>query len=51
MRKQELIHLHGLAVAVRGHLKQADDLPAAAFERYDTFGVGPAAIHRRKGDH
>lgn len=51
MRKQELIQLHGLAVAVRGHLETAHDVPADAFERYDAYGVGPAAIHRHKGDH
>lgn len=51
MRTQELIHLHGLAVAVRGHLEAAHDVPADAFDRYDAYGVGPTALHRHEGDH
>ena len=43
MRKQELVHLHGLFAAVRSYLREREDVtvPAEAFDPYDEHGVGP----------
>lgn len=53
MRKQELIHMHGLLVVVRQHLAEQDDIeiPTGAFDAYDDYGVGPTAIAKRKDVH
>jgi hypothetical protein len=50
MKKQELIHLHGLLAEVRDHYEQSigtevDD------ERYHELGVRPTSIHKSKTDH
>jgi hypothetical protein len=50
MKKQELIHLHGLLAEVRNHYEQSvgsevDD------ERYRELGVRPTSIHKSKTDH
>ncbi len=46
MKKQELIHLHGLLSEVRGEYEEELDL-----SEYDAFGVQPTSIHRSKTDH
>lgn len=53
MRKQELVHLHGLLVEIRQQFTEQDDIqiPAYAFEAYDEYGVGPTAIAERKDTH
>lgn len=53
MRKQELIHIHGLLVVIRQHLaEQADiEIPDDAFDGYDDYGVGPTAIAQQKDAH
>jgi hypothetical protein len=50
MKKQELIHLHGLLAEVRNHYEQSigseiDD------EDYRNLGVRPTSIHKSKTDH
>jgi hypothetical protein len=47
MKKQELIHLHGLLAEVRGEYDR-DELDLS---EYDGFGVQPTSIHRSKTDH
>lgn len=50
MRKQELIHLHGLAQELRAWVTDnhaVDD----EFDAYDAHDVSPAEIHRRKEAH
>ena len=47
MKKQELIHLHGLLAEVRGEY----DSEETDLSEYDTFGVQPTSIHRSKTDH
>jgi hypothetical protein len=53
MRKQELIHIHGLLLVTRRHLAAQErvEIPADAFDEYDDFGVGPTAIAKRKDAH
>lgn len=50
MKKQELIHLHGLLAEVQHHYeKQTGD--TVDREQYDSLGVRPTSIHRSKTDH
>lgn len=53
MRKQELIHIHGLLAVTRQHLADREEIeiPADAFNAYDDYGVGPTAITKRKDAH
>ncbi|WP_138006400.1 UPF0058 family protein [Halalkalirubrum salinum] len=49
MKKQELIHLHGLLSEVRNQCEAWEgefDLTA-----YETMGVKPTSIHKSKTDH
>lgn len=49
MKKQELIHMHGLLVEVADHLpatESAMDVPA-----YRSISVRPSSLHRPKSDH
>jgi hypothetical protein len=50
MKKQELIHLHGLLAEVRD---QCEEWHGAEFDmtEYETLGVRPTSIHRSKTDH
>ncbi|MFB6154811.1 MAG: UPF0058 family protein [Haloferacaceae archaeon] len=50
MKKQELIHLHGLLSEVRAQCEewQNDELD---LEAYNTLGVRPTSIHKSKTDH
>ncbi|ESP87214.1 UPF0058 family protein [Candidatus Halobonum tyrrellensis] len=49
MKKQELIHLHGLLAEVRSECEARDeDLDLTAYEE---LGVKPTSIHRSKTDH
>ncbi|AEN04515.1 UPF0058 family protein [Halolamina sp.] len=48
MKKQELIHLHGLLAEVRGAYDDSEELDCS---KYEAFGVQPTSIHRSKTDH
>jgi hypothetical protein len=50
MKKQELIHLHGLLAQVQNHYEEqtGDDVE---HDEYDTLGVQPTSIHKSKTDH
>jgi len=49
MKKQELIHLHGLLAEVSAHCTK-DDLDVD-LEHYHTLGIRPTSIHQSKTDH
>lgn len=51
MRKQSLIHLHALCLHVRHELEATEPIPPTAFSAYNSYGVGPAEIHRKKDKH
>jgi hypothetical protein len=50
MKKQELIHLHGLLAEVHTQIETWEDadVPLTA---YDELGVRPTSIHKSKTDH
>ena len=50
MRKQELIHLHGLLSEVTSQCDQWSP-DGIALDEYETLGVRPTSIHRSKTDH
>ncbi|MFC6735951.1 UPF0058 family protein [Halolamina salina] len=50
MKKQELIHLHGLLSEVRAEYEDAGE-PEVDLSSYEEFGVQPTSIHRSKTDH
>jgi hypothetical protein len=50
MKKQELIHLHGLLAEVGNHYEDDCDATLELTE-YDSMGVRPTSIHRSKTDH
>jgi hypothetical protein len=50
MKKQELIHLHGLLAEVRNHYEMKTDTEMTLNE-YQTLGVRPTSIHKSKTDH
>ena len=50
MKKQELIHLHGLLAQVRDHYEETVG-EEVDHERYTELGVKPTSIHKSKTDH
>jgi hypothetical protein len=50
MKKQELIHLHGLLAEVRNHYEERAETEIG-HERYTELGVRPTSIHKSKTDH
>jgi hypothetical protein len=50
MKKQELIHLHGLLAEVSNHFEQRHDA-ALDLEKYEAKGVRPTSIHKSKTEH
>jgi hypothetical protein len=50
MKKQELIHLHGLLAEVRTHYEELADA-TVDHEEYTALGVRPTSIHKSKTDH
>lgn len=48
MKKQELIHLHGLLAELQN---QFDSAGETVSEEYRKLGVQPTSIHRSKTDH
>ena len=49
MKKQELIHLHGLLAEVSKHYTQTDG--EISLDTYRQPGVRPTSIHKSKTDH
>lgn len=50
MKKQELIHLHGLLAEVRDQCEAWED-DALDLDDYNQMGVRPTSIHKSKTDH
>ncbi|UPV99868.1 UPF0058 family protein [Halorussus gelatinilyticus] len=50
MQKAELIYLHALLAKTHDYLAVRHDLPET-FEGYESDGVGPYQIQRRKDEH
>ncbi len=50
MKKQELIHLHGLLAEVSNHCEMANDV-TIDLEEYHDLGIKPTSIHKSKTDH
>jgi hypothetical protein len=50
MKKQELIHLHGLLSEV-GSYYEAKESETISLDEYEAKGVRPTSIHRSKTDH
>ncbi len=48
MKKQELIHLHGLLAELQTYSEEAGETPS---DEYRELGVQPTSIHRSKTDH
>ena len=50
MKKQELIHLHGLLAQVENHyeMETGDEVE---HDKYTSLGVRPTSIHKSKTDH
>ena len=50
MKKQELIHLHGLLAEVQNQCEkwEGDEFPMT---EYEELGVRPTSIHKSKTDH
>lgn len=52
MRKQELIHLHGLLKETATYLEEEyRDTVDIDYDTYDSLDVRPTSIHRSKDDH
>jgi len=50
MKKQELIHLHGLLAEVSNYTDEWEgDSPE--LEAYESLGIRPTSIHKSKTDH
>jgi hypothetical protein len=50
MKKQELIHLHGLLAEVCNHYEALAGVDVDHSE-YDELGIRPTSIHKSKTDH
>jgi hypothetical protein len=50
MKKQELIHLHGLLAEVSNQYEAWEDNEANLGE-YESLGIRPTSIHKSKTDH
>ncbi|WP_276272294.1 UPF0058 family protein [Haloarcula litorea] len=50
MKKQELIHLHGLLAQVQNHY-EAEKETTVDHDEYEELGVKPTSIHKSKTDH
>ena len=50
MKKQELIHLHGLLAEVCNHYEQLAECDVE-HAKYSELGVRPTSIHKSKTDH
>ena len=50
MKKQELIHLHGLLAQVQNYY-EAESGATVEHDEYAELGVKPTSIHKSKTDH
>ncbi|USZ68223.1 UPF0058 family protein [Halorussus salilacus] len=50
MKKQELIHLHGLLAEV-GNYYEDEHSTEVDLSEYESLGVRPTSIHKSKTDH
>ncbi len=50
MKKQELIHLHGLLAEVQHHYEETTG-EDVKHDQYVSLGVRPTSIHKSKTDH
>lgn len=50
MKKQELIHLHGLLAEVSSHY-EAQNGEQVNLDEYESLGIRPTSIHKSKTDH
>ena len=50
MKKQELIHLHGLLAEVGDHYEKKTGMEVEP-EAYERLGCRPTSIHKSKTDH
>ena len=50
MKKQELIHLHGLLAQVQNHYEERTG-NEVEHDEYERVGVRPTSIHMSKDDH
>lgn len=50
MKKQELIHLHGVLAEVSVFC-ESDDRVSIDYDAYQSVGVRPTSIHHSKTDH
>ena len=50
MKKQELIHLHGLLAEVSNQCAAWDECQID-LEEYESLGIRPTSIHKSKTDH
>ncbi len=50
MKKQELIHLHGLLAEVSNQCAEWDNCQID-LEEYESLGIRPTSIHKSKTDH
>jgi hypothetical protein len=50
MKKQELIHLHGLLAQVQNHYEEETG-NTVEHDEYASLGVQPTSIHKSKTDH
>jgi hypothetical protein len=51
MRKQELVHLHGLLIEVTQSLIDRGALPPEVWSEYEALDTNAYAIHAPKGEH
>lgn len=51
MRKQELVHLHGVLVEVTQSLVEQGAISAEIWTEYETLDVSANSIHAQKSEH
>lgn len=51
MRKDELVHLHGLLDLLGSEYERRGVADPSAFEAYEDLGVSPMAVYGSKADH
>jgi hypothetical protein len=51
MRKQELVHLHGLLVEITQSLVDQGAVSQAVWHEYDALDINAYSIHVQKGSH
>ena len=51
MRKQELVHIHGLLAEITQSLVDQGTVSAEIWDEYDALGVKSFSVHASKSDH